>query len=106
MVREETWEAFVADSLLYAKVPLADFIFFVSHFYDSCEIYWLHIFFAQIFLIAVSLIMDYRVAIWFSIIFSGQLNFYILIKYIWKYMGDADLNVDWFEYFLLQLYIY
>jgi len=46
MVREETWEAFVADSLLYAKVTLADFRFFVSHFYDSCEIYWLHIFFA------------------------------------------------------------
>jgi hypothetical protein len=42
MVREETWEAFVADSLLYAKI----------------------------FLIAVSLIMDYRVAVWFSIIFS------------------------------------
>jgi len=39
MVREETWEAFVADSLLYAKVTLADFRFFVSHFYDSCEIY-------------------------------------------------------------------
>ncbi|CAN7035715.1 unnamed protein product, partial [Brassica oleracea var. botrytis] len=42
MVREETWEAFVADSLLYAKI----------------------------FLIAVTLVMDYRVAIWFSLIFS------------------------------------
>ncbi|CAH8388338.1 unnamed protein product [Eruca vesicaria subsp. sativa] len=43
MVREETWEAFVADSLLYAKI----------------------------FLTAVSLVMDYRVAVWFSVIFSG-----------------------------------
>uniref|UniRef100_M4CXK1 Thioredoxin domain-containing protein n=1 Tax=Brassica campestris TaxID=3711 RepID=M4CXK1_BRACM len=42
MVRKETWEAFVADSLLYAKI----------------------------FLIAVTLIMDYRVAIWFTVIFS------------------------------------
>ncbi|KAG5408341.1 hypothetical protein IGI04_004660 [Brassica rapa subsp. trilocularis] len=42
MVREETWEAFVADSLLYAKI----------------------------FLIGVSLVMDYRVAIWFCVIFS------------------------------------
>ncbi|CAH8313209.1 unnamed protein product [Eruca vesicaria subsp. sativa] len=41
MVREETWEAFGADSLLYAKI----------------------------FLIAVTLIMDYRVAIWFCVIF-------------------------------------
>ncbi|XP_010532468.1 PREDICTED: thioredoxin-related transmembrane protein 2 [Tarenaya hassleriana] len=42
MVREETWEAFIADILFYAKI----------------------------FLIAVSLITDYRLALWYSVAFS------------------------------------
>lgn len=95
MVREETWEAFVADSFLYAKVcdyDLCD--------YDLCEtllIQSVSLWMQQIFLIGVSLVMDYRVAIWFCVIFSGGVfvglqlintiknkSFFEFLLYIWE----------------------
>lgn len=56
----------------------------------------------QIFLIAVSLVMDYRVAIWFCVIFSGGsllINIktkaiFFFLSFSLYYMGDAGLNVD------------
>ncbi|CAI0409034.1 unnamed protein product [Linum tenue] len=44
LVKEETWEGFIADTIFYAKL----------------------------FLIAISLVLDYHLALWYTVLFSGS----------------------------------
>lgn len=78
MSREETWEAFIADTLFFGKVSSLICLVYLFHFIGY-DLQLKSPFFSQIFLIALTLIMDYHLTLWYLVVFSG-----IIVAYLAK----------------------
>ncbi|KAB5553217.1 hypothetical protein DKX38_010528 [Salix brachista] len=60
IVRDETWEAFISNMLFFAKL-------WKRHDLGRVTV---DLYYVMIFLVAISLIMDYHLALWYMVVFS------------------------------------